>query len=169
MARGRRKIELDPQEFQDKLTEFETGKQFATRGAMWDAFCDEPWAMSRSPRALSISVAQSKAKEFGLKILTPLGARGIITAENRGGERKAKKMPLKQINAIRQDMLGGSNDAFLSKKIKAAAGGSVKAAIVLHCLYCAGNAKEVSLCQIYSCPLWHLRKNPVDVQELTTN
>ena len=166
MARGRKKIELDPQEFQDKLTEFETGKQFANRGAMWDAFCDSQWAMSRQPRPLSPSVAMAKAREFNLVIQTKMGAKGVLTAENRGGERKSKKMSPKQVSAIRQDMLvNGEVDPYFERQLRLAAKGSIKATIVVHCLYCAGSKKEVSLCEVYSCPLWHLRKNPVSSTE----
>lgn len=165
MARGRKKIELDPQEFQDKLTEFETGKQFTTRGAMWDAFCDSNWAMSRSPRPLSPSVAQAKAREFGTIIQTQVGAKGFITAEHRVIERKSKKMFPKQVSAIRQDMLvDGEVDPYFEKQLRLAAKGSIKATIVVNCLYCAGSRKEVSLCCVTSCPWHHLRKNPIEIE-----
>ena len=162
MARGRKKIELDPQEFQDKLTEFETGKTFTTRGMMWSAFCDLPWAQNLSPRPLSVSVAISKSREFNTTILTKCGAKGQSpTGPNL--ERKVQKMGQRQINAIKADMLAPNLDGtkrqtgYVEKKLKAAAKGSLKAAIHLHCIYCAGDKKEVALCQCFECPLHHLR------------
>lgn len=152
MTRGRKPIPVVKEVFQDIVTLLETTKGFATRSALWSAVADTEWAKNIG---LSPQVAMLKAKTFGLTIKTPVGQRGRMKGSGpvpNAGKRRSKTMALPVVEALKKEF------PTMHGKIDRAAAGSMKAAIGMKCLDCSnGGKKEVALCPIDTCPLWHLR------------
>jgi hypothetical protein len=150
--RGRKPIQVEKGVFQDIVSLLETTKGFGNRSALWSAVAETEWAKSIG---LSAQVAMLKAKAFGLVIKTPLGQKGRQKGcgpVKNAGKRKPKVMALPVVEALKKEFPS------MHTKIDRAAAGSLKAAIGMKCLDCSnGGKKEVSLCPINDCPLWHVR------------
>ncbi len=159
IQRGRKAIAVTPAELQEQIQTLEAMQpdgKFASRSALWQALSNTTWAKTRQPRPLSEQVAMIMAKNNNLVILTPVGRRGRekgCAPINTGGKRQRRLMPLHILTALKQD-----TPASLHKVCDKAAGGSLRAAVKLKCLDCScGVMKEVALCTIKSCPLYHFR------------
>jgi hypothetical protein len=150
--RGRKPIPVVKETFQDIVSLLETTNTFGNRSALWSAVADTEWAKGIG---LSAQVAMLKAKTLGLVIKTPLGQKGRQKGcgpVKNVGKRSRKTMALPVIESLKKEYPS------MHTKIDRAAAGSLKAAIGMKCLDCSnGGKKEVSLCPIETCPLWHVR------------
>ncbi len=153
MAKGRKPIIVDKVEFQEELTHFEQKKDFSSRSTLWAEFCTTEWAIANK---LKPQTAMLKAEALNLNILTPKGRRGALPGSgpipNAG-----KRIRLPMADDVKEKLLSVTAKSMHAAVDKAAAG-SLKAAVKLKCLDCSGGyKKEVSLCEIKECALWHFR------------
>jgi hypothetical protein len=158
MARGRKPIEVTPDQLQIAIGLVETGENPpATRSQLWQAIEDSEWAKGLSPRPLTAQVAMLLAKRHNLVIETPVGKRGISKGQRIGGNaartRKRKGMP-----EDRRISLLTIVPPTLHNVVERAAAGNLRSAVKLKCLECSGfSKKEVSLCTVKDCHLWSFR------------
>ena len=153
MARGRKAIPVSQAMLTKVIEEIEADGPLPNRSALWEKVCAHPYCVAIG---LKPQVAMLRAKSYeGLVIKTPLGKRGREKGcpPVAGGGRKRKPMA-KEV----MDRLSHITPPTLQNDVKRAAAGSIKAAVKLKCLdCCAYSKKEVALCTIKECPLWHFR------------
>jgi hypothetical protein len=153
MARGRKPIPVTKEKLQEVVSSLENESNFTSRNALWESVANTEYAKGIG---LSSQVAMLKAKTFGITIKTPLGKRGRSKGDGpvpNAGKRKGKRIPLEIVEQMKKEL-----DPSLHKKVDRAANGSMKAAVGLKCLDCAGGSKkEVALCTLVTCPLWSYR------------
>ena len=76
MARGRKKLVLDKDEFQKVVDDLEAKNDFQRLAQLWDAVEQTDWAKGQSPRPLTASVAYQRAQSLGITFKTKGGTKG---------------------------------------------------------------------------------------------
>lgn len=152
MARGRKPIDIDPQELQSAIFDVESRLKPTNRTQLWKMVSETEWAEKHVPPILA-QTAMIKAEKFELVMSTPKGNRGRTKGSGPvkgAGTRKERKYKDSAIPEIKEQFgqLG-------KKAVDAVLAGKVRAAVKCFCWDCMGGSKkQVSLCESYTCPLW---------------
>ena len=160
MARGRKKLILDKEEFQKNISLLEEAKSYSTWSEIFIDLCQTEWARSQQPRALTPSVVFLRVNEMGIILKTPKGRRGnakgfpgASPAASPKVKSRPRKADKKAYEAIKSKVERGCPT--LLRVVEKWGNGSQKAAIKLGCMLCTGyNRKEIYGCSSYLCP-WH--------------
>lgn len=168
-TRGRKALPISQAILRKVIAELEEKQSFSSRSALWAAVADTKYAKSVG---LTAQTAMLRAEKWGIALKTPKGQRGRTKGQGfpAGATpgRKSKRMPLPLVETLRAAM-----PAELSAVVDKAAKGSLRAAVKLLCIDCSGGSKkEVSLCEITTCPLWWFRpykRNKNAVADIPSN
>jgi hypothetical protein len=153
MSRGRKSIDVDPEEFQQVIRDIESSYEPQSRNELWKLVASSEWAQTRKPRALSAQTAMTRAGKMNLEIKTPKGKRGKEKGSgpvNKSGKRRDKSFPPETAEKLRvvYNVLG-------EKTVEDLVAGKLRAVIKAKCYDCAGGVKsEVAKCPAIDCPLW---------------
>lgn len=151
MSRGRKSIDVDPEEFQQVIRDIESTYEPQSRNQLWKLVASTQWALTTKPRPMSAQTAMTRAAKMNLEIQTPKGKCG---KEKGSGAtkvvRKDKSFPVEVAEKLRTvySILG-------EKTVEDLIAGKLRAVIKAKCYDCAGGSKsEVAKCPATDCPLW---------------
>lgn len=175
---ARTKLEIDPKEFQAVVNQLEEDHDFRNPSELWLAVEKTEWAKQQKPRALTVSVAASRAKELGIVTKAKPGKRGRLPGSGGfpAGVTRAARVP----KAEKLAKSSGAQESFdrirkmtperFLPLVDRMEKGSRSASVKLMCLQCCGfEVKEVKLCVSKSCPLWIFRPyQKIDMDKLDT-
>lgn len=162
MARGRAKLEINANEFQDQVDRLEEQRVFANLSELWQAVTDTEWAKSQQPRPLTCAVAHQRAKELEIKTKTKAGRRGrpkgaklsteqkeAMQAGRKGGRAQKMKAFAATFREAKKELSDNVNI------VEKAESGSLRAAIKGKCMQCtAEQRQEIRHCQVIGCLLY---------------
>jgi hypothetical protein len=167
-----RRLEIDRDEFQRIVTDLESKQTFPNPTALWQAVEKTDWAKAQSPRPLTASVANTRAKELGIQCRTKPSKRGIgeLTEEQRAAMQAARKNRKPRAEKMRafastfEQLRKTVPERFLPL-VDRAEKGSLRASIKLNCLECSAyQPGEIKLCVITSCAMFPHRPYQGKVQ-----
>lgn len=161
---AKRAYEVDRYKLERALRKAEENGPLTNLDALWKA-AEPIYNNDNPPRAITFSVIALRAKEWKLELKTKAGKRGrgamtpeqIAAMQAGRGARVPRAEKFKKFN---KEFAAQRAEMPESKKslIDRAEQGSAMAAIHAHCYNCAGQSgKEVKLCLVHNCNLYHLR------------
>ena len=149
---GRTKVVLDKHELVSVINQLENEHKFSNRSELFKAVADQ------LPN-VSASVVLLRVKEFNIALKTPKGQRGRpkgvkLTQEQKDAMQKGRQSrTISNTNEL-LNYFPSSRHGLIRKVGK----GSLSAAIKAKCLDCCNqDTKEITVCNITSCPLWGFR------------
>lgn len=165
---------VDRKKLEASIVEAEAGGPLANRSALHIAV-EGIYNLKEPPKQITSAVIGLRIKEWSLSCATPIGKRGRAKGESFGGVKgkrtsrseKFQKNPkvISGFKKLRKELSVKFQDgkpAFPSSALSMMnrlESGSMKAAVALKCLDCAGGSiLDVKLCNCNSCPLFAFRR-----------
>lgn len=160
---GGKRLVYDAEKLKSIILDLDTNGNFSKWSALQEAVANSPYGLEIG---ISVPNVYNFILKYKLNIKTPRGKKGLTFASgtrttvriSRGDKWKNNPVAQEVLKDVRQEMefmCGKSKCDGLLKRFEK---GSMKAAIALQCLNCAGGSSaEVRNCEITSCPLYLLR------------
>lgn len=134
--------------------------RFETRIELAKAVERSQWAQTAYPKQVTFSTVLLRIDEFGLEgeIATKKGKRGRRAGSVLSDEQKAAMQNGRKKRGVNVDNLRKNTPMAFLPIVDRIESGSLKAAIKMKCLECAGFQRaEVKACTVTSCPLHAIR------------
>lgn len=168
----KKSYEVDRQKLVAALNQAEADGPLRNLDALWKA-AETIYNANNPPRQITFSVIALRAKEWKLDLKTKPGKRGrgsmtpeqIAAMQAGRGQRVPRAEKFKKFS---KEFAAQRAEMPESKKglIDRAENGSAMAAIAANCFNCAGqSSKEVRLCLVHTCNLYHLRPGAMPYNE----
>lgn len=160
---AKREYEVDRYKLERALRKAEENGPL-TMDALWKA-AESIYNADNPPRAITFSVIALRAKAWNLELKTKPGKRGrrSMTEEQKAAMQAGRGTRIPRAEKFKKfakefELQRAAMPESKKNLIDRAQQGSVMAAIAAHCYNCAGQSnKEVRLCQVSDCNLYHLR------------